>query len=261
MRRVMKIGWLFAALLSSVSISAADGHDGQNDCQHDGWQLKARIGYNIGGTAPLGIPATIRSIEAFHLTPNIMVGADAMLPISSRCGALAGLYIENKGMDAEVTTKAYRMKLKMDDDELEGVYTGHVRQKVRPWMVTVPVQLTYQISPALLLKAGPYVSLLFDKDFYGTASDGYLRKDNPTGPKVVMGTEENQWATYDFPDDMRSVQFGVAVGADWQFYRQFGLSVNLSWGLTGMMKSDFKTVEQTLYPIYGQIGFFYRLRL
>ena len=65
MRRVMKIGWLFAALLSSVSISAADGHDGQNDCQHDGWQLKARIGYNIGGTAPLGIPATIRSIEAF----------------------------------------------------------------------------------------------------------------------------------------------------------------------------------------------------
>jgi len=260
MRRVMKIGLLFAALLSSISISADGGHDGQNGYQTDGWQLKARIGYNIGGTAPLGIPATIRSMEAFHPTLNLMVGADAMVPIRNNWGLLAGLYVENKGMDVEVTTKAYRMKLKMDDDELEGVYTGHVRQKVRQWMFTAPVQMTFQIGSSLLLKAGPYVSLLFDKNFYGTASDGYLRKDNPTGPKVVMGTEENQCATYDFPDDMRSVQFGVAAGVDWQFRSRFGMSVNLTWGLTGLMKSDFKTVEETLYPIYGQIGFFYRLK-
>jgi len=260
MRRVMKIELLFAALLSSLSVSAVSGYDRQNGCQHQGWQLKARVGYNIGGTAPLGMPATIRSIEAFHLTPNVMVGADVMLPFKNRWGLLAGLYLENKGMDGEVTTKGYRMKLKMDQDELEGLYTGHVRQKVRQWMFTVPVQLTYQINHKLLLKAGPYLSVLFDKDFYGIASDGYLRKDNPTGPKVVMGTEENQWATYAFPNDMRSVQFGVAAGLDWQFYRRFGLSVNLSWGLTGIMNSDFKTVEQTLYPIYGQIGFFYKLK-
>ena len=59
---------------------------------------------------------------------------------------------------------------------------------------------------------------------------------------------------------MRTWQFGLAVGADWQFYRQFGMTVNLSWGLTGVMKGDFETVEQTLYPIYGQIGVFYRIR-
>jgi len=260
MRQIIKISMLCIALLSPISVLAAGDHDGQDCCQHDGWQLRARVGYNIGGTAPLGIPATIRSLEAYHLTPSFMVGADAMIPLSGKWGVLAGLHVENKGMDGEVTTKAYRMKLKMDDDELEGVYTGHVRQKVRQWMFTVPVQLTCQLSRSVMLKAGPYLSVLFDKDFYGTASDGYLRKDDPTGPKVVMGKEENQWATYDFPDDMRTLQFGVAVGADWQFYRQFGLSVNLAWGLTGVMKSDFKTVEQTLYPIYGQIGVFYRIR-
>ncbi len=259
MRRMMKTRLLFAALLISISVSAR-GHDCQNGCQHGGWQLKARIGYDIGGTAPLGLPATIRSLEAYHLTPSVMVGADAMIPLKHKWGVLTGLYVENKGMDGEVTTKGYRMKLKMDNDELEGVYTGHVRQKVRQWMFTVPVQLTYQMNHHLLLKAGPYLSVLFDKDFYGTASDGYLRKDNPTGAKVVMGTEENQMATYAFPDDMRTFQFGVAAGLDWQFYRRFGLSVNLTWGLTGIMKSDFKTVEQTLYPIYGQIGFFYRLK-
>lgn len=255
MRRVVMTMLAIGCWLLATSVSAADGQESQKE-----WQLKARIGYNIGATTPLGIPATVRSLETFRLTPNWMVGADVMIPFRQKWGAMAGLCLENKGMDVEVTTKGYRMKLKMEDDELEGLYTGHVRQKVRQWMFTVPVLATYQISPSLLLKAGPYVSVVFDKNFYGTASDGYLRKDDPTGMKVVMGTEESQWATYDFPDEMRTWQFGLAVGADWQFYRQFGMTVNLSWGLTGVMKGDFETVEQTLYPIYGQIGVFYRIR-
>ncbi len=251
---------LIAALLPTLSLSAADGSNSQDESRLREWQLKVRVGYNIGGTAPLGIPSTIRSFESYHLTPSFMAGGDVMILFKKRWGVLAGLYIENKGMDCEVTTKGYRMKLKMEDDELDGLYTGHVRQKVRQWMFTVPVQLTFQLNRSLMFRAGPYLSLLFNKYFGGIAFDGYLRKDDPTGPKVVMGTEENQWATYDFPDEMRTLQFGLAVGADWQFYRRFGLSVNLCWGLTGVMKGDFKTVEQTLYPIYGQIGFSYRIK-
>ena len=53
---------------------------------------------------------------------------------------------------------------------------------------------------------------------------------------------------------------GVTVGVDWAFYRRWGLSADLSWGLTGIHHSDFKTVEQTLYPIYGTIGVFYRIK-
>jgi hypothetical protein len=51
---------------------------------------------------------------------------------------------------------------------------------------------------------------------------------------------------------------GVAVGIDWAFHRRLGLSADLSWGLTGIHHGDFKTVEQTLFPIYGTIGLFYR---
>ncbi len=104
---MMKTGLLFVALLTSMSISAG-GPDCQNGCQHGGWQLTARIGYNSGGTAPLGLPATIRSLEAYHLTPSVMVGADAMIPLKHKWGVLTGLYVENKGMDGEVTTKGYR---------------------------------------------------------------------------------------------------------------------------------------------------------
>lgn len=222
-------------------------------------QLKARVGYNIGGTAPLGLPASIRSIESFKLTPNFMAGFDAMYPLTERLGLQAALHVEVKDMDGEVTTKGYHMKVKMDDDELEGVYTGHVRQKVRQRMFTIPLQLTCELSQKVQLKAGPYVSLLFTREFSGYASDGYMRKDDPTGVKVVMGSREGEWATYDFSDDMRRCQMGVAVGIDWAFYRRLGLSADLTWGLTGIHRGDFKTVEQTLYPIYGTIGLFYRI--
>jgi len=226
----------------------------------DQLQVKARLGYSIGGTAPLDMPATIRSIESFRLTPNFMVGADVMYPLSEKFGLQAALHYEIKDMDTEVTTKGYHMKVKMDDDELEGLYTGHVRQKVRQRMLTIPVQMTWEISRKVQLKAGPYLSVLLDKEFYGYASDGYLRKDDPTGVKVVMGDKEGEWATYDFGEDMRTCQAGLAVGIDWAFCRNLGLSADLSWGLTGIHHSDFKTVEQTLYPIYGTIGLFYRIK-
>ena len=226
----------------------------------EGFELKARIGYNIGGTAHLGIPASIRNIDKFSLTPSFMVGADALMPFHERLGLLVGLRFENKGMDVEATTKSYHMEVKKGESVMDGVYTGHVRQKVHEWMFTLPVQLTYRLSNKVQLKAGPYVSLLIDKSFSGYVYDGYLRQGNPTGPKVTMGKEEKERATYDFSDDMRSLQFGVAAGAEWQFAKRFGLFADLNWGLTGIFNSDFKTVEQTLYPIYGTIGVSYKIK-
>lgn len=239
-------------LLTSLPV-AAEGF-------FDDVEMKARLGYSIGGTAPLGMPASIRSIEAFHVTPNFQLGFDISKPFGDQWGVQTGLMLENKGMDGEVMTKAYRMKVRMDESEMEGYYTGRVRQKVTEWMLTLPVQATCQLSQKVKVKAGPYVSLLIDKDFSGYAADGYLRKDDPTGLKVVMGNKEGEWATYDFTDDMRWLQAGVAAGAEWQAWQRLGLSFDLSWGLTGIHKSDFKTVEQTLYPIYGTIGVTYKLR-
>ena len=64
----------------------------------DSLQLKARAGYNIGGTAPIPLPETIRSIESYSLTPSFMVGFDAALPLNRHWGLMTGLHFENKGM-------------------------------------------------------------------------------------------------------------------------------------------------------------------
>ena len=143
---------------------------------------------------------------------------------------------------------------------MAGLFTGRVDQKVKQWMLTVPVQATLTLSRRLMLKGGPYVSFLLSKEFSGIASDGYLRKDTPTGAKILMGSVEGEWATYNLTDDMRSVQIGIGMGVDWQVYKGLGISADLNWGLTGVFPGDYKTVEQTLYPIYGTIGVFYRLK-
>ena len=226
----------------------------------DSLQLKARVGYSIGGTAPIPLPETIRSIDSYSLTPSFMVGFDAMLPLTQQWGIMTGLRFENKGMKGSVTTKAYFMEVVKGDQKMSGLFTGHVEQKVKQWMLTVPVQATFTLSRRLMLKGGPYVSFLLSKEFSGIASDGYLRKDTPTGAKILMGDKEGEWATYDLTDDMRSMQFGIGVGVDWQVYKGLGISADLNWGLTGVFPGDYKTVEQTLYPIYGTIGVFYRLK-
>lgn len=223
-------------------------------------QLRARAGYNIGGTTPIPLPETIRRINSYRLTPSLMVGLDARLPLSKQWGIMAGIRFENKGMDGDVTVKSYQMEVVKGDSKLSGRFTGHISQQVKQWMLTIPVQATLQLGEKVILKGGPYISLLLSKEFSGIASDGYLREGNPTGVKILMGDNEGEWATYEFNDDIRSLQMGIAVGADFQICKNLGLSADLNWGLTGIFPADFKTIDQTLYPVYGTIGVFYRLQ-
>ena len=41
---------------------------------------------------------------------------------------------------------------------------------------------------------------------------------------------------------------------------RWGICADLSWGLNGIFKKDFETIEQTMYPIYGSIGISYQLK-
>ena len=225
----------------------------------DSVDVRLRIGYNFGGTSPLSLPASIRSIDAFQPTFSPCIGAEMTIPVvSGQWSVVGGIRLENKGMDAEVTVRGYRMAMVKGNSQISGLFWGHVSQEVSQWMLTVPVSFQLSISD-FRFRLGPYVSLLVSKEFSGIASDGYLRQGDPTGPKIEIGNKEGEWATYDFSDDMRSLQWGVGIGVDWQMSSRLGLSADLHWGLSCIFQSDFKTVEQTLYPIYGSVGVFWRI--
>ena len=82
----------------------------------------------------------------------------------------------------------------------------------------------------------------------------------PTGEKIMIGHDEDSRGTYDFSDNMRRFQLGIGAGADWTFSHRWGAYADLQWGVTGVHESSFKTIEQTLYPIFGTLGVTYRLK-
>ena len=105
-----------------------------------------RFGYSIGGTAPMGMPATIRSMDKYTLTPSFNLGLGVYRDITEHWGVTTGLYIENKGMDVESTVKNYHMAFVRGGQRLEGNFTGGVSIDVEQWMLTLPLMATYAVN-------------------------------------------------------------------------------------------------------------------
>lgn len=246
---------MLAAVLCSMTAQQAKA-----DGLLDNIKYNLRFGYMLGGTAPVGMPATIRSLDKYELEPNVTLGIDVNKPLGPRWGITTGLRLENKGMNIDATVKNYHMAFVQKGANLEGYFTGGNTSKAQEWMITLPVLAYYAINDNFHVKAGPYVSVLTSHTFEGYAHDGYIRTDNPTGPKVEIGGTETDRGDYDFSSDMRRFQFGAIIGADYYWGRHWGAFVDLTWGMTGIFKSSFKTIDQTLYPIYGSIGLSYRLK-
>lgn len=204
----------------------------------------------------MGLPASIRGLDSYSPRANVVVGADAYRRLSPHWGVMASLLVENKGMRTDARVKGYSMEFRQGEDNLKGVFTGNVVTEVDQWMLSLPVMATLDVR-RVRVKLGPYASWLFKCGFSGYAYSGYLRKDDPTGPKVLIGDDRDTRGDYDFADSMKRLQFGVIAGADWRFAERLGAFANLSWGLTGIFHSDFKTIEQTMLPIYCAIGVFY----
>lgn len=229
---------------------------------HSVWSkadINVRLGYGIGGTMPIGLPAEIRHLNSYKLQFNPSLGIDVNYPLQDNWGVMAGVQLENKGMEEDAQVKNYHMVITRGTETLEGMFTGNETTKVTMWMLTVPVQFTYKYKK-VYFKAGPYFSYVGSRDFSGWAHGGYLRVDDPTGPKVELGEVEGERGDYDFTSDMRRMHVGIDLGVDWHFNNRFGAFADLAWGLSSVHKSSFKTIEQTLYPVYFKFGLTYRLK-
>lgn len=221
---------------------------------------KARLGYGIGATAPVGMPEGICGVNSFRLQLNPSIAYEFQQLINNGIGILYGIRIENKGMSEDARVKNYYMEMVRGEESLKGVFTGNVYTKVRQWMFTIPIQGTWSPTENTDIRFGPYVSLLFSKRFRGYAHNGHLRVGSPVGPKILIGEDEATRGYYDFSQDMRYLQWGVDLGADWYFHKDLGIYADICWGLSGVHTNTFKTIRQTLFPIFGFIGVTYRMK-
>ncbi len=251
MRKFLSIILLFVTTLTFAETESVE-------FKHS--SLDFRLAYNIGGTMPLGMPETIRSLERFALCANLSLGVDYYYNFTKLIGISPAIRFENKGMDIRARVKNYHMKMIRGGQSLEGVFTGHNSTKVDEWMFSIPVQLVFNFGEHWRLRFGPYVSFCVYNHFKGYASRGYLRVGDPTGAKVELGEEPSTRGSYDFSDDLRDIQWGLLIGANWYFSKNFGLLVDFDWGLNEIFKPEFTTISQTMYPLFGTIGFTYRIK-
>lgn len=226
----------------------------------DNLSYQARLGYNLGGTAPIGMPAEIRGLNSFDPKVNLLLGFDVCKQLNGNWGLMTGIHYENKGMKTDARVKNYHMQMRYGEQVIEGMFTGNVVTIVEQNLVTLPVLATYDVARNVRLKLGPYFSYVATHKFSGNAYDGYLREGDPTGQKVELGHDEGERGEYDFTNNLRKWQLGVDAGADWYLTQRLGVYADISWGLTPIFKSDFKTIEQKLYPLYGSVGIVYRLK-
>ena len=139
--------------------------------------------------------------------------------------------------------------------ELEGLWTGGVKTKVKNSYLTVPVLANYKVSKRWKLVAGPYFSYLLEGDFSGHVYEGHLRTPNETGSRVDFSGESV--ATYDFSDDLRRFQWGIQFGGEWKAFKHLNVYADLTWGLNDIFKKNFDTISFAMYPIYLNVGFGY----
>lgn len=248
--------FLFFALLVMLMMPAGVRAEGLTD----NLKYRARLGYNIGGTSPVGLPATIRGLNRYTLQPNFCIGFDVIKPIKPQWSANVGIRLENKAMNEDARVKNYYEEMVRGGEVIAGRFTGDVTTQVTQFMITVPIQAQWNVSSKFDLRFGPYASILLHKSFKGHAHNGYLRVGDPTGPKVIIGDDPATWGSYDFSDEMRMLQWGVNIAADYDIYRRIGVFAEINWGLSGVHDSSFKTIEQTLYPIFGTFGLTYKIK-
>jgi len=218
-----------------------------------GLEYRVKAGFNLGGTAPMPVPAEIRSIESYNPTLAFAIEGDVTKWLNNRFGLITGIRFESKGMKTDAMVKSYQIEMvSKEEGALKGVWTGHVKTQTRSAFFTVPLLATWKYNNRLQLELGGYYSLLIDGEFSGTAYDGYLRKGDPTGEKVLVSE-----AAYDFSDYLRNNHFGLEMGAEWRAFTHLNIYGDFTWGLNNIFENDFKSISFAMYPIYLNVGFAY----
>ena len=128
-----KIKALALALLPALAVNT------QAQGLMDNIELKMHLGYNIGGTAPVGMPASIRRLNSYTLQPNLVLGVEADKALDDHWGLTLGLQIENKGMKEDARVKNYHEEVVRGGEKLAGMFTGDVTTEVTEWMLTIPL--------------------------------------------------------------------------------------------------------------------------
>lgn len=243
---------LFVTFAFSSFALMGEGVSEPNDSEKNSYSVAA--GLSVGGVMPIPMPVEIRSIEHYSPSASFFVEGSVEHSLSQNWSLSGGLRLENKGMETVAKVKNYKMEMSQDEDVMAGYWTGTVSTTADVWALSVPILAVYNLNRTKL-KAGPYLSYLFSKDFSGTVYDGYLRDQTPIGMKTEI--EADSPASYDFSDDVQAFRYGIQLGAETRLYNNIGLALNVVMDINDFFVQDFDVVTFDMHPFYVNIGISY----
>lgn len=106
-------------LLGVWTASSADAQD-----RRDKWESKVFLGYNLGGTSPLPLPAEIRSINSWRPGFGGTLAFHITRWLSPQWGITTGLAIDIKGMKIDADVKYMHTSLVVGEGDNTGLFTG-----------------------------------------------------------------------------------------------------------------------------------------
>jgi hypothetical protein len=230
-----------------------EGHAFEKGLEH-----RILAGFNIGGTAPVGFPATIRKIESYSPGFSPSLGYELGYRITPKWGASAAVKLDYKGMTTKDEVMYFPTIITVQDgaqkSEFEGTFSGKNKTIVRNAYVTFPLSAVFTPNAKWRFGLGGYAAWLFSSDFHGTVSDGYIRNGGPLGEKVAISE-----ATFDFGTELRKFDAGLQGSAARLVGRKLSVVAALSWGLRPVFPSDFKGMDFPMYNIYATLGVGYKI--
>lgn len=211
------------------------------------------FGLNIGAAAPTSLPANIRKIR--HYNPEFCpsFGYELLHHFTKEWSIGMSAKIDYKGMIITDSVAYYHTSIQQESDgqtsSFEGDFTGTNYTKVRNVYFTLPVYAVWTPSERWFIRLGAYVAYRWDGKFSGSVSDGYIRKGNSLGEKVLI-----DHAIFDFSDQQERWDLGIDGGAGIFLGKRWSIQANLQWGLRPIFPSDFTGMNFKMYNIFANVG-------
>lgn len=247
---------LYCCLLVGSGILYAQ--DKQRKFLFDQIKHSITLGYNIGATAPFSFPNTIRQINSYAPIFSPSFGYQATYDLSSKWFVGTGLSVDVKGMKVTDSVQYFHTIISVDNGNgekgsFEGDFTGTNATTSRNVYLTLPVFAGYR-QGEWDFKLGMYFACLLSAEFKGTVSDGYIRKGNSLGEKVLIES-----ADFDFSREVRSFDIGAHLGVSRHFGQRWVADLTGQLGLNPVFPSSFRGVGYNLHNMYLTLGVAYKL--
>lgn len=260
---MMQIDKIFFTILVTCSLifsftnAKAQSHPTNNAAQYAKNKEKSLIfthkavaGLNVGATTPLPIS---NRFSNFSWKPLLSpyIGWEFTLSGNHKTGFTSGIHFHKKGMIAAADVYQIFTQVELDEMSVRGYFTGNNKTEIDNLYLSMPLLFTYRLQ-RYNFYVGASLNYLLKGKFSGSVSDGYIRIDEPTGPRTDIDN-----SPYSFNEEFKKFDFALACSVERSITRNIYITGGLSMSLGSVMKADFKGMEGSFKNVYANLGMAY----